>query len=98
MLASLAGRFDESLFQKDKIMFSFSRAAHSGNGSHGLASTAGDFAEEARQRLDEAGQEVKERLDDLQDMAHTWVKTNPGLTLAAALAVGVMIGWLIKRR
>ncbi len=79
-------------------MFSFSRTPHAGNGSHGLAITAGDLAEEARQRLDEAGQEVKERLGDLQETAETWVKANPGLTLAAALAVGVMIGWLIKRR
>jgi ElaB/YqjD/DUF883 family membrane-anchored ribosome-binding protein len=79
-------------------MFSFSRLPHSGNGSHGLVSTAGDFADEARQRLEDAGQEVKERLGDLQETAETWIKTNPGLTLAAALAVGVMIGWLIKRR
>ena len=80
-------------------MFSSSRAPHSGNGSHGLASTApGEFVEEARQRLEEAGEEVKKRFGDVEELLKTWVKTRPGLTLGAALAAGVMIGWLIKRR
>jgi ElaB/YqjD/DUF883 family membrane-anchored ribosome-binding protein len=80
-------------------MFSSSRAPHSGNGSHGLmSSSAGDIAEEARQRLTEAGEEAKKRFGDVEEMVKTWVKTRPGLTLGAALAAGVLIGWLIKRR
>jgi ElaB/YqjD/DUF883 family membrane-anchored ribosome-binding protein len=80
-------------------MFSSSRAPHSGNGSHGLTSTAAaEFADEARERLGEAGEEMKKRFGDVEELVKTWVKTRPGLTLGAALAAGVMIGWLIKRR
>jgi ElaB/YqjD/DUF883 family membrane-anchored ribosome-binding protein len=80
-------------------MFSSSRAPHSGNGSHGSAGIAtGDFAEEARQRLDEVSEEVKKRVGDVEELVKMWVKTRPGLTLGAALAAGVVIGWLIKRR
>lgn len=80
-------------------MFSSSRAPHSGNGSHGLASiSAGEFAEEARQRVNEAGEEVKKRVSDVEELVKKWVQTRPGLTLGAALAAGVVIGWLIKRR
>ena len=79
-------------------MFSISRSAHSGNGSHGYTDAAVELADEARQVLDQAGQQVRERFGDLEEMVETWVKTRPGLTLGAALAVGVVIGWLIKRR
>jgi ElaB/YqjD/DUF883 family membrane-anchored ribosome-binding protein len=80
-------------------MFSSSRSRHSGNGSHGMMSTtAADVADEARQRLTEAGEEAKKRFGDVEEMVKTWVKTRPGLTLGAALAAGVLIGWLIKRR
>ena len=72
---------------------------HSGNGSHGkISDTAGVIAEEARQRLSDAGDEAKKRFGDVEDVVKTWVKTRPGLTLGAALAAGVVIGWLIKRR
>jgi len=59
------------------------------NGTHGpaLGETAGEIAEEARKRLNEAGELVK-----------TMVTTRPALALGAALAAGVVIGWLIKRR
>jgi ElaB/YqjD/DUF883 family membrane-anchored ribosome-binding protein len=79
-------------------MFSFLRSPHSGNGSHGSSSASIDLAEEARQCLDQAGQEVKDRFGELEEMVGAWVKARPGLTLGAALAVGVVIGWLIKRR
>ncbi len=79
-------------------MFSLSRSPHSGNGSHGNSGPAVDLADEARQVLDQAGQQVRDRFGDLEEMVESWVKTRPGLTLGAALAVGVMIGWLIKRR
>jgi ElaB/YqjD/DUF883 family membrane-anchored ribosome-binding protein len=63
-----------------------------------MSSSAADIAEEARQRLTEAGEEAKKRFGDVEEMVKTWVKTRPGLTLGAALAAGVLIGWLIKRR
>ena len=45
------------------------------------------FADEARLRLAEAGA-----------MINTVVTTRPALALGAALAAGVVVGWLIKRR
>ena len=83
-------------------MFPFSRAhsdPHSGNGVHGMMSaTVNDIAEDARQRLTYAGEEARKQFGDIEELVKTWVKTRPGLTLGAALAAGVMIGWLIKRR
>jgi len=80
-------------------MFSFPKAPHTGNGIHGLsASTAGDLVEGARNSLDHVGEEVKQRFGDVEEIVKTWVRTRPGLTLGAALAAGVIIGWLIKRR
>jgi len=59
------------------------------NGIHGpaLGESAGEIAEVARKRLTEAG-----------DLVKTLVTTRPALALGAALAAGVVIGWLIKRR
>jgi ElaB/YqjD/DUF883 family membrane-anchored ribosome-binding protein len=59
------------------------------NGLHGFAfgESAGEVVGEARKRLAEAGEFVK-----------TVVTTQPALALGAALAAGVVIGWLIKRR
>jgi ElaB/YqjD/DUF883 family membrane-anchored ribosome-binding protein len=48
--------------------------------------------------LGQAGQQVRDRFGDVEEIVETWVKTRPGLALGAALAVGVVIGWLIKRR
>ena len=80
-------------------MFSISRVFHSGNGSSGLAgSTAGGIADEARQRLTEAGGEAKRQLGEAEETVKGWIKTNPGWAIGAALAAGVLIGWLIKRR
>ena len=45
------------------------------------------FAHEARVRLLEAGA-----------MINTVVTTRPAVALGAALAAGVVVGWLIKRR
>ena len=45
------------------------------------------FADEARVRLLEAGA-----------MINTVVTTRPAVALGAALAAGVVVGWLIKRR
>jgi hypothetical protein len=45
------------------------------------------FADEARLRLAEAGA-----------LVNTIIRTRPALALGAALAAGVAVGWLIKRR
>ena len=82
-------------------MFPFSRrrSDHFGNGIHGaMSSSVSDIAEDARERLTYAGEEAKKQFGDIEELVKTWVKTRPGLTLGAALAAGVMIGWLIKRR
>jgi ElaB/YqjD/DUF883 family membrane-anchored ribosome-binding protein len=82
-------------------MFPFSRRHpdHFGNGIHGtMSSQVNDIAEEARVRLVHAGEEAKKQFGDIEEIVKTWVKTRPGLTLGAALAAGVVIGWLIKRR
>ncbi len=56
------------------------------NGSLFLGS-ATDFAADARQRLAEA-----------EEILKTVVTNEPVLAVGAALAVGVILGWLIKRR
>jgi hypothetical protein len=80
-------------------MFSFLQAPHSGNGSRGfLETTAGDVAEQVRQCAAVSAAEAKKQLADAQDLLKTSLKNHPALTLGAALAAGVLIGWLIKRR
>jgi ElaB/YqjD/DUF883 family membrane-anchored ribosome-binding protein len=73
-------------------MFSETRARPdpaAANGFHFavLGESAGAIAQEAKKRLTEAEEYVKEL-----------VTTRPALALGAALAAGVLIGWLIKRR
>ncbi len=31
-------------------------------------------------------------------LAEEWIANNPGVALGAALTVGVLIGWLVKRK
>jgi ElaB/YqjD/DUF883 family membrane-anchored ribosome-binding protein len=31
-------------------------------------------------------------------LAEEWITNNPGVALGAALTVGVLIGWLVKRK
>jgi ElaB/YqjD/DUF883 family membrane-anchored ribosome-binding protein len=57
-----------------------------GNAS-ALMEKAGDIAEEARQRLAEADEILKTVIND-----------RPALAIGVAVAVGVILGWLIKRR
>ena len=72
---------------------------HSSNGSHGTMShTAAGIAQESLERVADAGAEVRKQFSDVEELFKTWIKTRPGLTLGAALAAGVVIGWLIKRR
>ena len=52
-----------------------------------LSQRWGELLDETRQRLADAGAFVRNA-----------VTTRPALALGAALAAGVVIGWLIKRR
>jgi ElaB/YqjD/DUF883 family membrane-anchored ribosome-binding protein len=83
-------------------MLSFLRpqpGPHGSNGIHGnMSDTAGNTAVELQQRLADAGAEAKKQFGDVEELIKEWIKTRPGLTLGAALAAGVLIGWLIKRR
>jgi ElaB/YqjD/DUF883 family membrane-anchored ribosome-binding protein len=49
-------------------------------------------------RLGDAGEEATRRLSEGRDLLETFVRKQPALALGAALAAGVFIGWLIKRR
>ena len=52
-----------------------------------FSGNAGEIADEARQRLAEA-----------EEILKVAVTNRPLLVLGAALAAGVILGWLIKRR
>jgi len=72
---------------------------HSSNGIHGtMSDTAANASLELQQRLADAGAEAKKQFGDVEEVLKAWIKARPGLTLGAALAAGVLIGWLIKRR
>ena len=76
----------------------FLSGRHSPNGLRGTMSDKAGEAAPPRERLAEAGAGVEKQLGDVEELIKTWIKTRPGLTLGAALAAGVLIGWLIKRR
>ena len=71
-----------------------------GNGIHVAAvrETAAEVSAEAGRRLADAGDEARKRLADAGEMVKTIMTNQPALALGAALAAGVIIGWLIKRR
>jgi hypothetical protein len=50
------------------------------------------------ERSTEIGGEAIKRLAEAGELVKTMVTTRPALALGAALAAGVVIGWLIKRR
>jgi hypothetical protein len=80
-------------------MFSFLQAPHSGNGSRSFQGTAaGDVAEQARQCVAVTAREAKKQFADAEELLKASLKNHPALILGAALAAGVLIGWLIKRR
>jgi ElaB/YqjD/DUF883 family membrane-anchored ribosome-binding protein len=83
-------------------MLSFLRpqpGPHRTNGTHGTVSeAAGNATLELQQRLVDAGVEAKKQFGDVEELLKACIKARPGLTLGAALAAGVLIGWLIKRR
>jgi ElaB/YqjD/DUF883 family membrane-anchored ribosome-binding protein len=83
-------------------MLSFLRPrSDSGNGSHRTMShKTGAILEDARERTALTGAEVRKQFGDgdVEELLKTWIRTRPGLSLGAAFAAGVVIGWLIKRR
>jgi ElaB/YqjD/DUF883 family membrane-anchored ribosome-binding protein len=56
------------------------------------------MAAEAKERLVEAGEAALKGMGSAGDMVKDVVANRPVLALGTALAVGVVIGWLIKRR
>jgi hypothetical protein len=78
--------------EKENHMVSFATTRTDPSPSNGenftpLGGSAGELAAEARQRLAEAEAILK-----------TVVTNRPLLAVGAALAAGVILGWLIKRR
>jgi ElaB/YqjD/DUF883 family membrane-anchored ribosome-binding protein len=71
-----------------------------GNGIHvtAMRETAAEFSAEAGRRLADAGDEARKRLSGAEEFVKTIVTNQPALALGVALAAGVFIGWLIKRR
>ncbi len=59
---------------------------------------AGEFRVEASDRLSEAGDGATKLLGGAGEIVRSLVISQPALALGAALAAGVVIGWLIKRR
>jgi hypothetical protein len=57
------------------------------NGTLPLGDNVRWIADDARERLAEVGEAI-----------NSLVTSRPALALAAALAAGVIVGWLIKRR
>jgi ElaB/YqjD/DUF883 family membrane-anchored ribosome-binding protein len=69
--------------------------AQSGNGSRNRAETARSPAETpqpATETPPTAG------AAESAVAAESWVRGHPGLSVVAAIAVGVCLGWLIKRK
>jgi len=68
-------------------MISIFGTHHEPSPTNGIFDGSGELVEEAKKRLAEA-----------EDIVRNVVITRPALALGAALAAGVLIGWLIKRR
>jgi ElaB/YqjD/DUF883 family membrane-anchored ribosome-binding protein len=68
-----------------------------GNGLH-LAAVQDEASAGPGRRLADAGEQAAKRLSEGRDLLETLVRKQPAVALGAALAAGVIIGWLIKRR
>jgi len=65
---------------------------------HDLESNFGPQAEEIKERALEYAAVARERLADGSEMLKGYVVKEPARALGIALGVGVLLGWLIKRR
>lgn len=63
-----------------------------------MGSLTPEQIEEARQRAVELGRNAQAQAQQWLKYLETKVVQNPAASLGAALAVGVFLGWLIKRR
>ncbi len=63
-----------------------------------MGSLTPEQIEEARQRAIELGRNAQAQARQWLKYMETKVVQNPAASLGAALAVGVFLGWLIKRR
>jgi len=64
----------------------------------GLESNYGPQAEELREKALEYAATARERLAQGTDMLRDYVVKEPARAVGIALGVGVVLGWLIKRR
>jgi ElaB/YqjD/DUF883 family membrane-anchored ribosome-binding protein len=63
-----------------------------------LEATLGPQAEEVKERALEYAAVARERLAEGSEMVKGYVVKEPVRALGIALGVGVLLGWLIKRR
>jgi ElaB/YqjD/DUF883 family membrane-anchored ribosome-binding protein len=63
-----------------------------------LGSLTPEQIEEARQRALQLGRAAQSQAREWLKILETKVVQNPAASLGAALAVGVVLGWLVKRR
>jgi len=60
--------------------------------------SAGVQAEQLKQRALEMSSEARERFANLADRVRDYTQNQPAQALGLALGMGVLLGWLIKRR
>ena len=67
--------------------------------------TVAETSREARERLERHYREIEQtygdtraRLEEFNDQAVTFIRENPGLCIAGALAAGYLVGRLASRR
>jgi len=64
----------------------------------GLESALGPQADELKERALEYAASAREVLSEGTDKVKTFVVNEPARALGIALGLGVLLGWLIKRR
>jgi len=64
----------------------------------GLEASYGPQAEELREKALEYAATARERLAQGTDMLRDYVAKEPARAVGIALGLGVVLGWLIKRR
>jgi len=65
---------------------------------HNLQQSLGPQAEEFKERAMEVAAEARERMNQGLHSLRGYVTEQPARALGIALGMGVLLGWLIKRR
>jgi len=65
---------------------------------HSMPTDFGDQAEEMKARVLELASSAREQLAHGSEFVKDYVNKQPARALGIALGVGVVLGWLIKRR